>query len=191
MRIATGLLLCLLVSEAVAAEVAGVKFEDRVTLQSGGPTLVLNGAGLRTKFVFKVYAAGLYLSERKGNAADVLGLAGPKRVSMVMLRDLKADDLVNALNEGMEKNNASADLEKLKPQTGELTRTMASIGEAKKGDVIALDFQPETGTHVLVNGAAKGNPITGADFYRALLRVWLGDNPVEESLKKALLGQQG
>ena len=190
MRIATGMLLCLLASGAVAAEVSGVKFEDRATLQPGGPTLVLNGAGLRTKFVFKVYAAGLYLSERKAGAAEVLALAGPKRVSMVMLRDLKAEDLVNALNEGMEKNSPAAELEKLKPQTAELTRTMASIGEAKKGDVIALDFLPESGTRVLVNGAAKGSPIAGADFYRALLRVWLGDNPVEEGLKKALLGQQ-
>lgn len=190
MRIATGMLLCLLASGAVAAEVSGVKFEDRATLQPGGPTLVLNGAGLRTKFVFKVYAAGLYLSERKAGAAEVLALAGPKRVSMVMLRDLKAEDLVNALNEGMEKNSPAAELEKLKPQTAELTRTMASIGEAKKGDVIALDFLPETGTRVLVNGAAKGSPIAGADFYRALLRVWLGDNPVEEGLKKALLGEQ-
>lgn len=190
MRIATGMLLCLLASGAVAAEVSGVKFEDRATLQPGGPTLVLNGAGLRTKFVFKVYAAGLYLSERKAGAAEVLALAGPKRVSMVMLRDLKAEDLVNALNEGMEKNSPAAELEKLKPQTAELTRTMASIGEAKKGDVIALDFLPESGTRVLVNGAAKGSPIAGADFYRALLRVWLGDNPVEEGLKKALLGEQ-
>ena len=190
MRIATGMLLCLLALGAVAAEVSGVKFEDRATLQPGGPTLVLNGAGLRTKFVFKVYAAGLYLSERKAGAAEVLALAGPKRVSMVMLRDLKAEDLVNALNEGMEKNSPAAELEKLKPQTAELTRTMASIGEAKKGDVIALDFLPESGTRVLVNGAAKGSPIAGADFYRALLRVWLGDNPVEEGLKKALLGQQ-
>ena len=190
MRIATGMLLCLLASGAVAAEVSGVKFEDRATLQPGGPTLVLNGAGLRTKFVFKVYAAGLYLSERKAGAAEVLALAGPKRVSMVMLRDLKAEDLVNALNEGMEKNSPAAELEKLKPQTAELTRTMASIGEAKKGDVIALDFLPESGTRVLVNGAAKGSPIAGADFFRALLRVWLGDNPVEEGLKKALLGEQ-
>ena len=190
MRIATGMLLCLLALGAVAAEVSGVKFEDRATLQPGGPTLVLNGAGLRTKFVFKVYAAGLYLSERKAGAAEVLALAGPKRVSMVMLRDLKAEDLVNALNEGMEKNSPAAELEKLKPQTAELTRTMASIGEAKKGDVIALDFLPESGTRVLVNGAAKGSPIAGADFYRVLLRVWLGDNPVEEGLKKALLGEQ-
>jgi len=191
MRLVEGLLLALLTSAALAAEVAGVKFEEKATLGPGGPALVLNGAGLRTKVIFKVYAAGLYLPEKKSNAADVLALGGPKRVSMVMLRDLGADDLVNALIEGMEKNNPPAVLDKLKPQTSELTRTMASIGEAKKGDVIALDFLPDSGTRVMVNGEARGKPIAGEEFYRALLRVWLGDNPVEESLKKAFLGQKG
>lgn len=191
MRMGIGLMLCLLSPVAHAAEVAGVKFEDRITLRAGGATLVLNGAGLRTKVIFKVYAAGLYLTERKPNAAAVLALSGPKRVSMVMLRDLKAEDLVNALNEGMEKNNSAADLDKLKSQTSELTRTMADIGEARKGDNIALDFLPESGTQVIYNGEAKGKPIAGGEFYTALLRVWLGDNPVEGSLKSALLGQGG
>jgi hypothetical protein len=136
-----------------------------------------------------VYVAGLYLPEKKAAAADVIAAPGPKRVSMTLLRDLKAEDLVKALNEGMEKNNPSADMARLKPQVGELTQIMNSLGEAKKGDVIALDFLPDAGTRVSLNGEARGKPIAGAEFYKALLRVWLGDNPVEDSLKKALLGQ--
>jgi flagellar motor switch/type III secretory pathway protein FliN len=178
------------VGSAAAAEVAGVKLEERVSLQAGAPELVLNGAGLRTRFMLKVYVAGLYLPEKQAGAADAIAAPGPKRVSMTMLRDLKAEQLVSALNEGMEKNNSPAEMATLKPQVGQLTQIMASLGEAKKGDVITLDFLPETGTRVSVNGQAKGEPIAGADFYRALLRVWLGDNPVEESLKKAMLGQR-
>lgn len=173
---------------ALGAEVAGVKLEDRVKLQPGGPELILNGAGVRTRFVLKVYVAGLYLTEKRTAPADVLALGGPKRVSMNLVRNLKAEQLVSALNEGMEKNNPPAELEKLKPQIAQLTQIMTSLGEAKKGDVVALDFIPDAGTSVLFNGEAKGKPIAGAEFYRALLRVWLGDRPVEESLKKALLG---
>jgi len=33
-------------------------------------------------------------------------------------------------------------------------------------------------------------PVTGEDFYRALLRIWLGENPVQADLKKALLGEK-
>lgn len=181
--------LTIALGSAVAAEVAGVKLEDKVSIQPGGPELVLNGAGLRTRAIFKVYVAGLYLPEKKAAAADAIAAPGPKRVSMTLMRDLKAEDLVKALNEGMEKNNSPADMAKLKSQVGELTQIMSSLGEARKGDVIALDFLPETGTRVSVNGEARGKPIAGADFYRALLRVWLGDNPVEDSLKKAMLGQ--
>jgi hypothetical protein len=53
---------------------------------------------------------------------------------------------------------------------------------------VALDFDPQGGTRVSLNGKELGKPIAGADFYRALLRVWLGDQPVQDSLKRALLG---
>ncbi len=170
---------------------SGVKLDDKVRLGAGGPELVLNGAGVRTRFFVKVYAAGLYLAERKSTAADVLALGGPKRVAMHMMRDLGAQQLVDALNEGIAKNNPPAEVEKLKPQLAELTAIMTGIGEAKKGDVVTLDFLPDSGTQVGVNGQAKGKPIAGGELYRALLRVWLGEDPVQEDLKKALLGQPG
>jgi len=81
-------LLALLAAPALAAEVAGVKVEDRVKLGSG--ELVLNGAGLRTKAFFKVYVAGLYLAEKKTSASEVLALPGAKRVSMRLMRELCA-----------------------------------------------------------------------------------------------------
>jgi hypothetical protein len=191
MRTAVCLFAAACISGAHAAEVSGVKLEDKVRLGAAGPELVLNGAGLRTRFFVKVYAAGLYLAERKGAAADVLALAGPKRVAMHMMRDLSAQQLVDALNEGVAKNNPPAEVEKLKPQLAELTGIMTALGEAKKGDVVTLDFLPDAGTHVTLNGQAKGKPIPGGELYRALLRVWLGDNPVQDDLKKALLGQPG
>jgi hypothetical protein len=68
---------------------------------------------------------------------------------------------------------------------------MYTLQSAKEGDVIALDWVPGTGTRILLNGEPRGKPITGEDFYRALLRIWLGDDPVSKDLKKALLGQRG
>lgn len=77
----------------------------------------------------------------------------------------------------------------LKGPLDELSAIMSALGEAKKGSVIALDFVPGSGTRVLVNGATQGKPIAGDEFYRALLRIWLGDRPVDGDLKKGLLGQ--
>lgn len=188
-RIATLVLAALLPLAAVAAEVGGVKLDDKTRIDAGGPELVLNGAGIRTRFVVKVYVAGLYLAEKKAAAADAIAVGGPKRVSITMLRDVGAQQFNEALVDGFRANNSAADVEKLKGPLDELSAIMNALGEAKKGNVIALDFAPGTGTRVLVDGAPKGKPIAGDDFYRGLLRIWLGDKPVDADLKKGMLGQ--
>jgi Chalcone isomerase-like len=174
---------------ALAVEVAGVKVDERISL--GSSELILNGAGLRTKAFFKVYVAGLYLPEKKASTADVLTLRGAKRVSMRLMRDLSAKQLTDALEEGIRDNTPSPEQEALRSRLGELAAIMNAIQAAKEGDVIALDWLPGNGTRVALNGEPRGKAIAGEDFYRALLRIWLGGNPVSGSLKKALLGQGG
>jgi hypothetical protein len=173
----------------LAAEVAGVKLDDNVRIAPNAPELVLNGAGIRTRFFVKVYVGALYLPEKKSAAADVLALGGAKRMHLAMLRDLTAQQLADALNEGFAANNPPADQERYKAQLAELLGVMTSLGAAKSGEAIALDFVPDSGTRVLVNGAAKGKPIPDEGFYRAILKVWLGDKPVDADLKRGLLGQ--
>jgi len=180
------LALVLVAAEALAVEVAGVKVDERIKLGAG--ELVLNGAGLRTKAFFKVYVAGLYLAEKRTSAADVLALPGAKRISMRLTRDLSARQLADALDEGIRDNTPVGEQEALKGPLAELLAIMNALGSAKEGDIIALDWLPDSGTRVVLNGEAKGKAIAGEDFYRALLRIWLGDNPVSGSLKKALLG---
>jgi hypothetical protein len=176
-------------SVALAAEVAGVKLDDKVRIAPNAPELVLNGAGVRTRFFVKVYVGALYLPEKKTSAADVLALGGAKRMHLAMLRDLTAQQLADALNEGFAANNPPADQERYKGELAELLATMNALGAAKSGEAIALDFVPDSGTRVLVNGAPKGKPIPDEGFYRAILRVWLGDKPVDADLKRGLLGQ--
>ena len=171
---------------AIAADVSGVKLDDKTQLESRD--LVLNGAGLRTRFrVVKVYVIGLYLPEKKTDAGAVLALAGPKRAEIHMLRDVGADTFTDALVEGLKANLSEADYTALEPRVKELSETMAQIGEAKKGMTIALDWTG-TATRLAVNGKAAGKPISGEDFYKALLRIWIGDKPVQDDLKKSLLG---
>src|SRR5437899_5053354 len=161
------ILLCALVlvaAEALAVEVAGVKVDERIKLGAG--ELVLNGAGLRTKAFFKVYVAGLYLAEKKTSVADVLALPGAKRVSMRMMRELSAKQLTDALDEGIRDNTPSDEQETLKDRLAELSATMTALQSAKEGDIIALDWLPGTGTHVVLNGEPRGKAIAGEDFYR-------------------------
>jgi hypothetical protein len=178
-------LLAICAFTASGAEVAGVKLDDKTQVQS--KELVLNGAGLRKRVVFNVYVIGLYLPEKKSDPAAVLELAGPKRAAIHMLRDVSADTFTEALIEGLRENHIEADYKAFEPRVKELAGIFAEIKEAKKGMVISLDWTG-TATRLLVNGTPSGKPIAGEDFYRALLRIWLGDKPVQNDLKRALLG---
>lgn len=176
------LLLCLSLP-AFAAEVAGVRIDDKARVANA--ELTLTGAGLRKRAFFQVYAMGLYVADRK---ADAITQPGAKRVAIHMLRDVGADQFTSALSDGMRDNHSAAEYKALEPRVAQLGAILAGIKEAKTGMVIFLDGVPGAGTQVSVNGKPEGKPIEGEDFYRALLRIWLGAKPVQDDLKKALLG---
>jgi hypothetical protein len=183
---ALSLALAALGASAQAVEVESVKLDP--TAQVGGATLQLNGAGLRTRVFFKVYVAGLYVPQKVGNAGALLAQKGPRRVAITMLRNVDADTFSGALVEGLKNNLSEAQYAGFKTQIDTLIANFKAAGEAKKGDVIHLDFAPDTGTQVIVNGKAQGSSIAGEDFYTALLRIWLGDKPADADLKKGMLG---
>ena len=168
---------------ALAADVGGVKLADKATL--GGQELVLNGAGIRTKAIFKVYVVSLYEPAKAADLAGVLA-KGPRRVQMNLLRNLSADDLVNALVDGLKEANSEQEAAAVKPQVDQMVTIMKAFGEVKEGNVVTLDFV-DGATLIGFNGAAKGT-IAGEPFNRALTKIWVGDKPVQADLKKAMLG---
>jgi len=180
------LLLVFLALPAFAAEVAGVQVDERAKVESSD--LVLNGAGLRTKYFLSIYVAGLYLTEKKTSPADVLALPGAERITMRLMRSVSAKQLIDALEVGIHANTTAVEREALADRLSELAAIMNAIKSAKEGDLIALDWIPGTGTRIVLNGEPRGKIIAGEDFYQALLRIWLGDEPAQENLKKALLG---
>jgi hypothetical protein len=182
------LILFLVAFPSFAAEVAGVKLEDRDRVANAD--LVLNGAGLRKRAFFQVYAAGLYLAERKTAAHEAIAAPGPKRVAIHMLRDVDADEFSGALAGGIKNNHGDAEAKALEPRVRQLAAIMAEMKEAKKGMRITLDWLPAAGTQVTIEGKPAGTAIQGEDFFRALLKIWLGDRPVQDDLKKALLGEK-
>ncbi len=168
-----------------AADVSGIKIPDSAKVE--GQELKLNGAGVRTRMFIKVYVGALYL-EQKMNAADaVLGNKGVKRMALHIMRDLKADVFSGALQDGLTANNSAAEIAKIEDRIKEFNGIISGTGGVKKGDVVQLDYLPVAGTRVVINGDTKG-AIGGEDFYRALLKVWLGDKPIDSDLKKSLLG---
>jgi len=182
------LLALFLTGAAHAAELEGVELEDRVRVD--GQEIQLNGIALRTRYqFFKVYVAGLYLPRKATSTPAVLGTHGAKRIVLVMVRDASAEQFVQSIDHGLRANNSEAELADVKAQVDALYAKIRRVGQAKVGMRIVLDFSPSTGgTTLSVDGAAQGAPMAGEAFYRALLRIWLGEKPVQEDLKKALLG---
>lgn len=169
-----------------AIEVAGTKFET--SAQVAGQNLVLNGAGLRTFVILNVYAAGLYVPHKDSTAAGLINQSGAKAVRLVMLRNLTSDEFTNAMIKGFTANQTPETQPKLQARMEDLRALMASFGEAKKGWVVEIDYVPGTGTRFFLNGEQKGKDIAGEDFYQALLKIWLGNHPVDNDLKRSLVG---
>lgn len=171
---------------ASAADVAGVTVADHVS--EGTQTLVLNGAGLRKRVVFNVYVAALYTSAKTEDAAAIINSTEPRRLQLTLLRDIGSDTLLDALNDGLADNTTPQELAALSTASGEFKTIMTSVGQGLKGDTIELDFTA-AGVAVRFKDKALGQ-VKDPSFAAALMRVWLGDKPAQNSLKRALLGQK-
>jgi hypothetical protein len=170
--------------DAVAATGVAVAPAARV----GDITLVLNGAGMRRMFMTDVYVIALYLAERKNQAAAIFSAPGPKRIALRFMREVTAQALVDALFEGLRDNTSESEFMRLRPAAEALSAMILPFKLATKGDIVTLDYLPATGSHIVVNGHRSAKGVPGHDLYEALLRIWLGDKPVDANLKRALLG---
>lgn len=191
MRRARRPLLATLLSAALAvgaAEIAGVNLPERAVLSPNGAPLVLNGAGLRSSFAIKVYVIGLYLRQKRQQAAEVLAQPGDQRIEIVLLRQATARQLTDGLIDVLLMNNPEADLAELKPQIDEFRALLLSLNDVPKGSVFQIDYTPGTGTQLRLNGQIRGSPIPGHAMHVAIMRIWLGDKPRQPDLKAALLG---
>lgn len=179
-------LMATMASLSSATEVAGIRVDDQATVAA--QKLVLNGAGVRTRLLFKVYVAALYLSQRKDNTKDVLALPGAKRVAVTMLREVSSDELGQALITGIRKNSTPEETRRFGLQLVAMGDIFGKIPKLKKGEFFSVDWIPDSGTVVVVDGKPVADPIPDQAFYDAILKIWLGDEPADAALKPALLG---
>jgi hypothetical protein len=166
---------------ALAAEVAGVSFDDRVTVD--GKPLMLNGTGLRTKLFIKVYAAALYLPAKQGDAGRILAADQPRRTVLHFLYDVDRQKMCDAWDDALAGNTPRASAE-LKRKFATLCTWMADV---ESGERMVFTYVPGTGTTVEVAGAGKGT-LPGKDFADALWAAWIGPKPATKDLREGLLG---
>ena len=172
---------------AATVDVGGAKIEDAVDLQ--GSKLQLNGAGVRYRAVFKVYAAGLYVGKKVGTPEEVFAAAGPKRMSITLLRDVDSNELGKAFTKGFEENSSKSEMSKLIPGLIKMGQIFSDQKKMTVGENFTIDWIPGTGTIITVKGKQQGEPFKEPEFYAALMRIWLGPSPADFKLKDALLGK--
>jgi len=177
----------LLTTNALAVvDVHGVKFED--TADVHGAKLQLNGAGTRYKAIFKVYAAGLYLSKKAGSLEEVVNAPGPKRMTITMLRGIDAKELGKLLTRGIEDNMGKSEMSKLIPGLVRMGEMFATQKPMVTGDNFMIEWIPGQGSVITVRGQVQGEPFKEPEFFRALMSIWLGPSPADYKLKENLLG---
>jgi hypothetical protein len=174
-------------AQAQTTDVAGVKYDQ--SLQVANAKLLLNGAGIRYKAVFKVYTAGLYLGSKASTPEAVLSAPGPKRMHIVMLREIDGNELGKLFTRGMQDNSSREDFSKSIAGTIRMSEIFSTRKRLLAGEHFSVDWMPGTGTQVLVNGKPTGEPIKEPEFFSALIKIWLGNSPADAQLKDALLGK--
>ncbi len=173
------LIAALAAAPAFAADFEGVSSPDTMTVD--GKTLQLNGMGLRQKFVFKVYVASLYVEHASKNSGDIIKADEVRRVELKMLRDLDKKAVVEAIKEGFANNTKD-----LTPLQERLNKFTDKITDVKKGSSLVIQYVPGKGT--MIDGGKDSYVAEGKDFADALFNVWLGAKPVDDNLKKGMLG---
>ena len=153
--------------------------------------LQLNGVGLRSAFIYKIYVAGLYLPAKSATGADAVAQPGPKRVQVRMLMDGPSDEFAKAFTGGITKRTPADQVAAMRDRMAAFDHLLRSVGTVHKGDVVDLDWLPSAGLAMRINGKPVGTPVPGADLYAAMLGIFIGDRPVDAKMKAGMLGTAG
>jgi Chalcone isomerase-like len=174
------------IGQAQAAKLEGQRFDDTAVVSDR--TLRLNGMGLRGVAWIKAFVAGLYLPAPTKDAAQALAMPGPKRLRLRMLMEVSSHEFSKAFDKGVRKNETDKVQAQLAPRMAAFFKVVDGLQTLRKGDTIDLDFSPGQGMQLRLNNKAIGKPIEGEDFYRAILKIFIGERPVDKRMKEGLLG---
>jgi hypothetical protein len=164
-----------------AAQFGDIQSEDDLRAQSVRFKLV--GRGLYYyKLFIKVAAATLYLDEG-ANSADVLSDVA-KRLEMQYFRSVRSEDLVAGSAAVLSRNLSPDEHSAIRSQIDLMHGLYQNV---LPGDRSVLTYVPGIGTSLQLNGTTLGT-VPGSEFASAYFSIWFGPRPIDEALKRRLLG---
>ena len=162
-------------------EIGGHRFAENIKV--GQNALVLNGTGVRTQSDQPIYAVALYLPAKTHRQDTSRALLGARRVQIVILKPLNAEDFISSMREAIAENNDETYQNFIENELLQIEEFMKDLTNLETGDVVDVDWLPSRGTFVFYNGQLMGNPVRGKALYDAVLSIWLGNNSLEEKLR--------
>ncbi len=156
------------------------------TMTVEGTDLVLNGAGMREKVIFDLYAGGLYLASKKSDAAAIVNADETMAMKLDIVSGMvSSKKMIGAVDDGFDAS-MNGDTSSLDAQ---ITKFKGFFSDKiVKTNVFDITYVKGKGTVVYKNGKEVGM-IPGLEFKKALFGIWLGSNPADDDLKEAMLGK--
>jgi hypothetical protein len=186
--IAAALALLVPAYPAAAKEVSGVELPESARPEGSAVDLRLRGGGVFRFFFLRYYVCGLYAGAGLTDAAAILENDAPRRVHLVALRRITAFEFLWGLDQGLADNLTPAQALELREPLERVRQTIRAIGGIARGVRVSIDYAPGPGTRIVVDGQARGAAVAGKPLSDALLRVWIGERPLDAGLKRELLG---
>ena len=179
------LLLAVVTLPAQAKQIAGITLPD--TLDASSVTLILNGAGVRSKMWMEIYAGGLYLKSKNSEAGKIVADDEPMAIKLHIVSGLVSSEAMEeATREGFE-NTTDGNTAPLADSINAFTAVFKE--PIVEGDVFDIIHIPGKGIDIYKNGSFKSTVAGGLAFKEALFGIWLGDKPADKKLKQGMLGE--
>jgi len=164
-------------------ELKGIDVPDEMTF--AGHHLILNGAGVRSRFFVDAYIAALYLPEPSDDAESILASGSPLDIRVYIISDLVTPErFAESAMDGFVRST-HGDLGPIRKEVDAMIRTFRNALE--KGDVFDLVYNPDTGTEIYRNDELQ-ETVPGLEFRSAMVGIWISDDPVQSSLRDDMLG---
>ena len=166
---------------ATAKEISGVEVSEQINLAE--MQLQLNGAGVRSKFFMDLYVGSLYLPKKASDLQTVL--AAPSAVIRLNITSgmITSEKMRDAIIDGFD-DATDGNTDAIQPQIDAFMALFRD--EIVEGDQFTFVTSKSQGVTAFKNEVEQ-DTIAGEAFREALLKIWLGDSPAQNSLKKAML----
>lgn len=136
------------------------------------------------RMFFKLYDARLYTNAEQTDSVDEL-FNGENALLLEFdyLRKIKKSVILESSEKILSKNMSPSELALIQKRVDLINAMYRTVDE---GDRSALSYVPGKGTTLWINGKSIIT-IEGEDFARLYFRIWLGEQPISEQMRDALL----